>query len=306
MIPDASTADLHQRFTTPGLARDLSAAGIDISQLGVWGWQKPYGPRRDTLYAQVACYLLETKGVNLVIVHLITPDGVEHAFGPQTFAAYQAVNHADHCIKRIWTTLQKPAFKNNSAIFVVSDHGFAPYDKFIQPNVILKRFGLIHVDARGQPTSRRAWTVSLGGAAYVYLFDDKAAARASEIAAALKKLDGVESVLEPAEFTKLGLPHPSENFEMAQLVVTTRPGFSFSDGLAGEPVIDAGGRKGTHGHRPEPAFMHATFVAAGAGIRPGARLKTIDNIDVAPTIARLMGFPLPSAEGRVVDEILAR
>ena len=51
--------------------------------------------------------------------------------------------------------------------------------------------------------------------------------------------------------------------------------------------------------------MHATFVAAGAGIKPGARLKTINNIDVAPTIARLLRVQLPSAEGRVLTEFLA-
>lgn len=51
--------------------------------------------------------------------------------------------------------------------------------------------------------------------------------------------------------------------------------------------------------------MQATFVAAGAGIKPGARLKTIANIDVAPTIARLLKLPLPTAEGRVVTEFLA-
>jgi hypothetical protein len=92
---------------------------------------------------------------------------------------------------------------------------------------------------------------------------------------------------------------------MPQLMLTTRPGFCFKDDVLGEPIVRAGGHKGTHGHRPEPAFMHATFVAAGAGIKVGARLKTIDNIDVAPTIAALLRVRLPAAEGRVLTEILA-
>jgi hypothetical protein len=137
------------------------------------------------------------------------------------------------------------------------------------------------------------------------LFDKRAQERAPEIRAELKKLDAVESVLEPAEFEKLGLPRPEENPEMAQLVLTARPGFAFDDAVVGEPLVDAGGHKGCHGHRPEPRFMQATFIAWGAGIRAGARLKTIENIDVAPTIARLLHISLPTAEGRVVDEILA-
>lgn len=110
--------------------------------------------------------------------------------------------------------------------------------------------------------------------------------------------------MRPAEFTKLGLPDPAENSEMPQLILTTRPGFSFGDAITGESLVDAGGRKGTHGHRPEPAYMHATFIAAGAGIKVGVKLKRIDNIDVAPTIARLLRVPLPSAEGRVLTEFL--
>jgi predicted AlkP superfamily pyrophosphatase or phosphodiesterase len=305
MIPDSSRPEPHQRYTTPGLAHELSRAGIDISQLGTWGWQKQFALRRDRLYAQVACFLLEQKHVNLVLVHLVTTDGVQHVFGPQTFAAYQAAAFEDSCIKQIWSTLRKPAFTGNSALFVVSDHGFAGYEKLIEPNVVLKRLGLIAADSPGNVSGRQAWSVPTGGSAFLYLFDDKAAARSAEIVTALKKLEGVESILSPAEFTKLGLPDPRENSEMPQLILTTRPGFCFGDAILGEPVVDAGGHKGTHGHRPEPSFMHATFVAAGAGIKPGARLKTINNIDVAPTIARLLRVQLPAAEGRVLTEFLA-
>jgi predicted AlkP superfamily pyrophosphatase or phosphodiesterase len=306
MIPDSSRPEPHLKYTTPDLVHELSQAGIDISQLGTWGWQKQYALRRDRLYAQVACFLLEKKDANLVLVHLITTDGVQHVFGPQSFAAYQAVAFEDGCIKQIWETLRKPAFADNSALFVVSDHGFAGYDKFIQPNVLLKRLGLIETDEGGNVIQRRAWAVPTGGSAFLYLFDDRALARSAEIVESLRKLQGVESVLGPAEFTRMGLPDPIENPEAPQFILTTVPGFCFGDALSGEPVVDAGGHKGTHGHRPEPSFMHATFVAAGVGIKPGVRLKTIDNIDVAPTIAKLLGVSLPSAEGRVLTEILAR
>jgi predicted AlkP superfamily pyrophosphatase or phosphodiesterase len=304
-IPDAARAELHQRYTTPGLVAELGAAGIDISQLGAWGWQKQYALRRDRLYAQAAAYLIEKKQVNLLLVHLVSADGIQHVFGPQTLAAYQAVAFEDHCVKEIWDAIQKSPFAAESALFVVSDHGFAPYDKLIRPNVILKRLGLLETDKSGNVTRRSAWSVATGGSAFVYLFDKQAQARAAGIGAELKKLDAVESLLEPAEFAKLGLPRPEENPEMAQLVLTTRPGFAFDDATVGEPIADAGGHKGCHGHRPEPRFMQATFVAWGAGIRAGARLKTIENIDVAPTIARLLHVQLPAAEGRVVDEVLS-
>jgi predicted AlkP superfamily pyrophosphatase or phosphodiesterase len=305
IIPDAARKELHQRYTTPGLVSEFGAAGIDLSQLGSWGWQKQYALRRDRLYAQAAAYLIEKKQVNLLLVHLVSADGIQHVFGPQTFPAYQAVAFEDRCVKEIWDALKKSPIADTSALFVVSDHGFAPYDKLIRPNVILARLGLIESDKAGAVVRRSAWSVTTGGSAFLYLFDKRAQERAPEIRAELKKLDAVESVMEPAQFEKLGLPSPEENPEMAQLVLTTRPGFAFDDAVVGEPLVDAGGHKGCHGHRPEPRFMQATFIACGAGIRAGARLKTIENIDVAPTIARLLHISLPSAEGRVVDEILA-
>ena len=49
----------------------------------------------------------------------------------------------------------------------------------------------------------------------------------------------------------------------------------------------------------------APFVAAGTGIKPGVQLGLINNVDVAPTIARLMGLAMKDVDGRVLTEILA-
>jgi hypothetical protein len=47
------------------------------------------------------------------------------------------------------------------------------------------------------------------------------------------------------------------------------------------------------------------FFAIGAGIRPGVALAGGRQVDIAPTVARLLGFPMPEVEGRVLEEILA-
>lgn len=306
VIPDSNRAELHARYTTPGFTRELADAGIDIAPLGRWGWGKQYSTDRDKLYSRVTRHLLEKHRPHLVLLHYITPDGVEHAFGPHTPEAYQAVAESDQRIQEVWDALQRPPYQGTAALFVVSDHGFAPYHKVIQPNVVLRQLGLVETDADGKVAGRRAWCVSQGGAAFVYVLDE---GRKQEVLAkvqeALAKVEGVRSVLGPAEFVGLGLPHPDDNAEMAHLVLTTGPGYSFGDAVKGEAVVGAGGQKGTHGHLPEPAYMHATFVAAGAGIKPGVKLQTVRNIDVAPTIARLLGVGLPDAEGRVLTEVLA-
>jgi arylsulfatase A-like enzyme len=52
--------------------------------------------------------------------------------------------------------------------------------------------------------------------------------------------------------------------------------------------------------------MDAIFIACGRDIRPGARADRIRNIDIAPTIAALLGIDLPSANGHVLSEFLAK
>ena len=306
VIPDSNKQPIHDKYTTPGFVAELKAEGIDISELGKWGWDKKHSAARDDLYTRVALHLLEKRNANLILLHLITPDGVEHAYGPHTPEAYKAVAEADANVKRVWDALQRPPFAGKSALFVTSDHGFAAIEKLIRPNVELKRLGLIETDDKDKPTKRQAWCVAQGGSAFIYLLDD--ATRAEQlprVKAALSKLEGVQRVIEPAEFASLGLPSPAENHEAPHLILATGPGYSFNGDLTGDVIGPVTATyKGTHGHLPQPAYMHATFVAAGQGIRAGIKLKTVNNTDVAPTIARLMGLKLDGADGRVLQEIL--
>jgi len=305
IVPDAPTIEQRRRYTTTGLIQELTAADIPAAQLEAWGWQKQDLLSRDRLSVQIARFLLEKRDVSLLLVHLNAVDGVQHTSGPKSAPAYQAAADADAGVKQIWDSLQKAPLAGNSTLFVVSDHGFLPYTKLIQPNVLLRKLGLVGTNIFGNVNKRDAWSCSMGGAGFVYLFDEAAVARSAEIVAALKQLDGVESVLTSTDFARRGLPDPGDNVEMPQLILTARAGFSFGDATSGDPLVDAGGSKGTHGQFPELPAMHATFIAAGAGIKPGVRLKSIDVIDVAPTIARLLGLKLP-AEGRVLEDFLAR
>ena len=263
------------------------------------------------LYTRVASHLLEKHQANLVLVHLITPDGVEHAYGPHTPEAYQAVAESDRRVAEIWETLQPAAFAGKSTLFVVSDHGFAPYTQIVRPNVILQQLGLVksdkdNADKDNKVTERQAWCVAQGGSAFIYVL---AVDRQEEITAQLRgkfaTIEGVAAVLEPREFTMLGVPDPEKNPQAPHLVLTAKPGYSFNDALGEEMIVKADGLKGTHGHDPRPDYMHATFIAAGAGIKRGAKLEVVSNLDVAPTIAHLMGLALKGADGKVLKEALA-
>ena len=49
--------------------------------------------------------------------------------------------------------------------------------------------------------------------------------------------------------------------------------------------------------------MQAIFIAWGAGIPEGVRLGGISDLDVAPTIAALLGLEMKQAKGHAIPEI---
>jgi predicted AlkP superfamily pyrophosphatase or phosphodiesterase len=58
-------------------------------------------------------------------------------------------------------------------------------------------------------------------------------------------------------------------------------------------------RWGMHGWDPALPSMHALFVAAGPGIRAGLTVPRVENIDVYPFMAELLGLrPAPGIDGR--------
>jgi predicted AlkP superfamily pyrophosphatase or phosphodiesterase len=60
---------------------------------------------------------------------------------------------------------------------------------------------------------------------------------------------------------------------------------------------------GTHGYINTDPKMQAIFIAWGAGIPKGVRLNSISNLDVAPTIAVLLGLEMKQAKGHAIPEI---
>jgi 2',3'-cyclic-nucleotide 2'-phosphodiesterase (5'-nucleotidase family)/predicted AlkP superfamily phosphohydrolase/phosphomutase len=103
--------------------------------------------------------------------------------------------------------------------------------------------------------------------------------------------------------------HPSRS---GDVVVVARPPYQFDAATPGRRIAFSQ-FFGQHGYLPElvdlahDVNMHATFVAAGPGIRHRDPLAGIRAVDVAPTLAALMGIPGPqNARGRILYGILPR
>lgn len=75
-------------------------------------------------------------------------------------------------------------------------------------------------------------------------------------------------------------------------------------GFRGTEYASQANERGEHGSF-SPIDVHNTLVAAGPGFHPQfSDPLPSGNVDVAPTIARLLGLSLPKAQGRVLHEAL--
>ena len=102
---------------------------------------------------------------------------------------------------------------------------------------------------------------------------------------------GVGRVIDKAGIAVLGGGADADFFVDAKI------GYAMAAGLRG-PLVSPGSQRGTHGYFPEHPEMRATLIIQGPGVRRRGSLGEVDMRDIAPTIAKLLEVPLPSADGR--------
>ena len=257
---------------------------------------------RDWLYTRMVRQVLQKHDPNLILLHLVEPDHVEHAHGPRSPEAYWVASYSDDRVRELVEAIDASPMAGKTTLFVVSDHGFFPVNYEIRPNVVLRKLGLIQ--GTGNAEKRTAYCMAEGGACAVYITD---ASRREEISrqlhAELGKLDGIQAVFGTEEFARIGQPTPEQNPRGADLWLAAKSDYAFSETSEGDKtVFKRKSLSGTHGYLPDQPDMLAMCIASGPGIGPGTRLGKIRSIDIAPTIARILGIELPTAEGKAMAE----
>lgn len=211
----------------------------------------------------------------------------------------------------------------DTVVALVSDHGMAGASRRFYPNRALEEAGLLARTADGEiDLARTRALVPAFGRVSVHVNDvswkggivplaDRRAVVEAAVRALLDARDPdtgvhpVERVFRPEDLADLGLPDPGRGG--GDLYFDTAPGYYPERALAAAVAapFDHPRGEGEHGYWPRRRAMHAIFYAAGPGLRAGVTLPAIRHVDVAPTLARLIGIPPPAqAEGRVVTEAL--
>ena len=212
---------------------------------------------------------------DLTAAHLIDLDDMRHHHGTDSAEAREAMRRLDSRVRDIWETMQVAPGYEEALLVIVSDHGQADVNRTVNIGDLLAENGLADC-ADVQSNGMSAYLYQSGGdyeQALTWLRNHPTQAGVSHIYSR-EELDELHAVKGPVA------------------AVEAVPGVVFSDMLP-----EAKREKATHGFGPGHPAENCLFAVMGKGIREGAALPSMPMRDVAPTIAELMGVPLPQAEG---------
>ena len=251
---------------------------------------------------------------DLLSVSLSTTDAVGHAFGPDSREIHDQLLHVDRWLGQFLDSLARFVPAAGTLVVLTGDHGVTPLPEY-------------SVTVRHRPGGR----VWLGGVArgadarlrkrfqadFALGFDsgllvaDVAALRAhgvdvdslaDALAAEAASVPGVAGVYTPRTLARA--PSSDRHAELWRHMIPADYGWLLCGVTAPGYVWSAGGLDAEHGStNPEDIAVPIAFY--GAGI-PAQRVeRPVSTVDIAPTLAALLGVPpTEPLDGHVLHEVL--
>jgi predicted AlkP superfamily pyrophosphatase or phosphodiesterase len=204
-------------------------------------------------------------------------DTAGHHFGPDSKEVNAAAAEVDAAIGKLAAGLKARGVIAN--IVIVSDHGMAALspDRQVYIDDILPKDSYT--------------TLDLGPIGTIYPVAGHEADVEKALVAPRPHMQCWKKQDIPARF------HYGHNPRVAPLFCLPDPGWVVTthDHRSKSPEM------GDHGYDNLAPEMRATFIASGPEFRHGVKLKTFDNVDVYPLLARLLGVTPQPNDGTLAD-----
>lgn len=258
---------------------------------------------------RVAAEILREQRPDLLLVHYVEVDSARHAHGTHGPHVEQALREVDAHLAGLLAALDAAEGAEQADIVLVSDHGHIDVEQHTNLNRILADRGLLRLDAEGALVDYDVICLGAGLSGQLFLAEGLPAQRRAEVEAVLAEIAAdpqhrIESIWTAEEARREhGLDGPFA------WVVESEPGVIVGQAWDRRPVVRRGDEdfpalKGAHGHAPRHGGQ-PLLAAAGPSFVPGAELGRRSMLDIAPTLARVLGVELPDAEGAPLLELLA-
>jgi len=219
-------------------------------------------------------------------------DGEGHTKGPNHADIVKQLQSQDVQLARLLEGIDEREGWDHITLMLVSDHGMTEVTDFIPLRDLLAD---ADISARIIPGSATA---------QIFLDDP------GQLDAALEIVRGIEDIEVHTQHTlpkELHISHPTRTGDI--VLLTEPPHYFFELQWYERAALSLGGlfldwSFGMHGYSPDHPDMGGILLAKGRGVPADTRLGAISNLDVAPTVARLLGMEPPShCEGVAIAEI---
>jgi hypothetical protein len=255
-------------------------------------------------------------GTDLLAISLSTTDAVGHSFGPDSREIHDQILRLDRYLGAFLDTLFTLCDSTRVILALTSDHGVTPLPdtKSRYPN---QGVGKVNLAPAIVPlfASLRAAGVDTNGFAFeegegILYLDEAAITRAGLRAEAVTRTFATEvlkvrGVLRVDRVATLATKDTTTDYVArrwlhmlppdlpATAVVTLRPYWYWR-----------GVNFATHGSPHDPD-AHVPIIFYGAGIKPGRSTRRVLVVDIAPTLANILGVrPMERLDGHVIREAI--
>lgn len=263
------------------------------------GVRQPY---LDNFSTMCAIDTIKRKKPNLLLLHLIDLDDAKHKYGTDSSEVEEAIKRMDKRLGQIINAVEEAGMWEDAVFIVVGDHGQFNVRYKVHLNNILKEENLIFED--NGSLQWRAYFQSCGGSAYLHIRKDDKEAEKSVLEVLKKIMEkdqyGIDALYYREELNSLHID------KTIQYMVEAKQGYSFDDNLHKTTIEDLeeeSMKYATHGYLPDKDNYRCNLIISGDKIRKEHELGPVEMVDMAPTMAKILGIEFNSCDGRCLDEI---
>lgn len=269
------------------------------------------GPNRslDLFTMALALDLLEDyPQPDVMLVKMCDLDGVRHSFGVYHEKTKEQLRTHDEELGAIMEALRRKGTLDNTNLVILGDHGQTDLEDVLFMNNLLKTHGFLKTDGKGHVLSFDAFCHSARLAAFIEVRDpndQKLLGRVGDFLESLTEDPQIQLnyVLDAKEAERdYGLSGPFD------FVIESKRPIAFDEETKGEALwgSEIPGYNmvaATHGGSPKRQEV-TLFFGCGPSIRPVKVQEPRSMVDLAPTLAGLLGFTMKDVDGEPIKEIL--
>lgn len=255
-----------------------------------------------------ACSLIRSVQPDVLLVHNCWLDDLRHRNGVFNDQVTAGLDQTDLWLGQVMDAMEQAGVLADTNFVILSDHGQMDFTRRIKFNVLLARGGFIDVAPNGSVYDWRAFGQANGMSVTVHLHDLEDKALWQRVYDYLKALAAEGTYGFNTVYTAQEVKEKYGQYGPFAFMVESDGSATFGDDYTeplDSPVITDDYRLGnaTHGYEPHKG-PQPVFYATGPAFRENVTVPTGRVIDIAPTLARVLGQQMPQADGICMDMLL--